>query len=389
MQACCARRALGVSGKPVEESTIVNHSPALLNRQWRLQRYVAANEVVSREHFTLVECPVPALRDGELLVRVLVLGTSPAQRMYVSEDREFHLTVDIGEPMSCRGIGEVVESRHPKFAAGDIVQASLGWQEYAIVTPDASNTDQNVRKVSRLEHPERPLHASLSLFGQLGFSAYVGIVETAQVRSGDVVVISSAAGGVGSIACQLARIRGAATVIGIAGGPEKCAWLTDNGLCDIALDYHADGFVAALDEACGGGVDVYLDSVGGDILDAVLQHLAVGARVVLCGHIATEYQRPRPPGPRNYFNLIYRRARMEGFFVFDHIAKWPAYERQLRSWYGEGLLTLLDHVFEGVESAPDALNSLFTGGNIGGCVIRVAEDPQGLPLVPQDTFSSS
>ena len=349
-----------------------------------MQRYVAANEVISRDHFSLVETPVPELRDGELLVRVLVLGTSPAQRMYVSEEREFHLTVDIGELMSCRGIGEVIASRHPGFATGDIVQASLGWQEFAIVTPDNRDTDQNVRKVTRLDNPGRPLHASLSLFGQLGFSAYVGMIETAQVQKDDVVVISSAAGGVGSIACQLARICGAATVVGIAGGADKCRWLTDNGLCDVALNYRAEEFEAALDEACGGGIDVYLDSVGGDILDTVLKYIAVGARVVLCGHIATEYQRPRPPGPRNYFNLIYRRARMEGFFVFDRIEQWPEYERQLRAWYRAGLLSLLDHVFEGIDSAPDALRSLFTGGNTGGCVIRVAPEPDHLPLIKQD-----
>lgn len=371
----------------MEDKPIATLSAETRNRQWVLQRYVKTNEVISREHFALEERPIPALKSGELLVRVLVLGTSPAQRMYVAEEREFHLTVDIGQVMSCRGIGEVIESRHPRFSPGDIVQASLGWQEYAVVTPDSSDTDQNVRKVSLVQHPARPLHASLSLFGQLGFSAYVGMIETGQVRSGDVVVVSSAAGGVGSIACQLARIRGASTVIGIAGGAAKCAWLIDNGLCDVALDYHAESFYTDLEHACGGGVDVYLDSVGGDVLDAVLQHLAVGARVVLCGHIATEYQRPRPPGPRHYFNLIYRRARMEGFFVFDHIAKWPDYERELRTWYSEGLLTLLDHVFEGIESAPDALNSLFTGGNIGGCVIRIADDPQHLPLIEQDTFT--
>ncbi len=365
----------------MEDQPIDSQNHPLVNRQWILRRYVAANEVISRDHFSLVERPVAAPEEGQLLVRVIILGTSPAQRMYVAEEREFHLTVDVGDVMSCRGIGEVVESRHPEFAVGDIVQASLGWQEYSIVTPDSRDTDQNVRKVSRMEHPTRPLNASLSLFGQLGFSAYVGMIETAQVRKGDVVLISAAAGGVGSIACQLARIQGAAKVIGIAGGADKCDWLMDNGLCDLALDYRADGFSADLDAACGDGVDVYLDSVGGDILDAVLGHLAVGARVVLCGHISTEYQRPRPPGPRNYFNLIYRRARMEGFFVFDSISRWPEYERQLRAWYGEGMLRLLDDVFEGIDSAPDALRSLFTGGNTGGCVIRVSDDPEHLPPI--------
>ena len=351
------------------------------NRQWIVKRFVKADEIVSPEHFELVETPTPEISDGQILVKTLLLGTSPAQRMYVSEERQFHLAVDIGQVMSGRGVAEVVASKHPDFKPGEIIQASLGWQEYAALTPDSDDTDQNVRTVQHVRQPVRPLTTILGLFGQLAFSAYVGIIEKGQTRPGDVVLVSAAAGGVGSVACQLARIQGASKVIGIAGGQAKCQWLLERGLCDEVIDYKADDMLAKLQQYAPDGIDVYLDSVGGDMLDTVLQNLAIGARVIICGMISTEYQRPRPPGPRHYFNLLYRRSRMEGFFVFDYVEQWPAFEKNLRQWYQEGKLSLVDDVFEGLEQAPAALGSLFTGGNTGGCVIRVADDPETLPTL--------
>ena len=352
------------------------------NRQWRLKRLVGEGEYPGPEHFELGEAQVPELQPGEILVRTLVLGTSPAQRMYVSTERQFHFAVDLGEVMSCRGVGRVVASAHPDFAVDDIVQASLGWQDYAVLAPEASeDPSHNVRNVRKVPDPVRPLTTVLGLFGQLAYSAYVGVIEIGQVRSGDTVVISAAAGGVGSIACQLARIQGAKRVIGIAGGREKCAWLLAKGLCDEVIDYRQGSVEASLAALCPEGFDVYLDSVGGSMLDAALQHLAIGARVVLCGMISTEYQRPRPPGPTHYFNLLYRRSRMEGFFVFDYVDRWPAFEARLRQWYREGRLVLTDDVAPGLEHAPAALGALFAGGNTGGRVIRVSEDPDYLPHI--------
>lgn len=351
-----------------------------INRQWVVKRFVKTDEIVSPEHYDLIESPMPEIQDGQILAKTLLLGTSPAQRMYVSEERQFHHAVEIGEVMSGRGVAEVVESKHPDFQPGEIVQASLGWQEYVALTPDGDgDTGQNVKTVQKVPNPVKPLTTILGLFGQLAYSAYVGIIEKAQTKAGDVVLVSAAAGGVGSIACQLARIQGASKVIGIAGGQAKCQWLLDQQLCDEVIDYRNDDLLEKLQQYAPDGVDVYLDSVGGDMLDTVLQNLAINARVIICGMISTEYQRPRPPGPRHYFNLLYRRSRMEGFFVFDYIPQWPAFEKQLRQWYQEGKLKLVDDVFVGLEKAPEALGSLFTGGNTGGCVIQVAPDPEQLP----------
>jgi len=205
----------------------------ITNRQWRLKRLVSEGEHPGPEHFEFGQAPVPDLQPGEILVQTIVLGTSPAQRMYVSTERQFHFAVAIGEVMSCRGVGRVVASRHAGFAVDDIVQASLGWQDYAVLAPEASeDPSHNVRNVRKVPAPVRPLTTVLGLFGQLAYSAYVGVIEVGQVRSGDTVVVSAAAGGVGSIACQLARIQGAERVIGIAGGQDKCRWLLERGLCD-------------------------------------------------------------------------------------------------------------------------------------------------------------
>ncbi len=352
-----------------------------INRQWRLKRFVGSDEIIGPQHFELVESAMPEPAAGQLLVQTLLLGTSPAQRMYISEERQFHTPVELGEVMRGRGVGQVIASHHKDFAVGDIVQGALGWQDFAVLdaaAPEAS--DHNTGAVRKVREPVRPLTTVLGLFGQLAFSAYVGIIEIGQVRRGDTVVISAAAGGVGTIACQLARIQGASRVIGIAGGTAKCNWLLEHGLCDAAIDYREGHLLSALQQACPDGINVYLDSVGGEMLDTALQCLALNARVVLCGMISTEYQRPRPPGPTHYFNLLYRRSRMEGFFVFDYVERWPAFEQALRQWYREGRLRVFDDVAEGLEHAPEALGSLFSGGNMGGRIIRVADDPEHLPL---------
>lgn len=351
-----------------------------VNRQWIFKHYVRPDEFPQQKHFELIESSVPEIADGEVLVRVLLLGTSPAQRMYVTKESVFHIKVEIGEVMSGRGVGLVVDSKNDSFAVGDIVQGTLGWQDYVAVSPDPAVVDgRHVSAIQRVEKPLRPLTTILGLFGQLAMSAYVGMIEVGRVQEGDTVVVSSAAGGVGSIACQLARIQGAGRVIGIAGGERKCRWLLDQGLCDEAIDYKSENFEEQMANTLADGLDVYLDSVGGDMLDLALQHIAQNARVVLCGHISTEYQNPRPAGPRHYYKLLYQRARMEGFFVFDYVTRWPEFEAKLRGWHSEGKLKLVDHVFDGLEQMPAALTSLFDGSHIGGCVVRLASDPPQVP----------
>lgn len=353
-----------------------------VNWQWIFKKYVAPDEFPMEEHFSLQESPIPDIREGDVLVRVLLLGTSPAQRMYVTKESTFHIKVAPGEVMSGRGVGVVVASRHASFTEGTIVQGSFGWQDYVAVSPGPDVMDGgHISPVQRVNQAIRPLTTILGIFGQLAFSAYVGMIEIGKVQRGDTVVVSSAAGGVGSIACQLARIQGAATIIGIAGGKDKCDWLLKEELCDVALDYRQDDFEQQVATALPQGTDVYFDSVGGDMLDTILQHITQGARVVLCGHISTEYQNPRPPGPTHYYKLLYQRARMEGFFVFDYLTRWPEFETQLRQWYMQGDLKSVDHVFDGLQQMPAALTSLFDGSHTGGCIVRLAEDPANLPML--------
>lgn len=351
-----------------------------VNRRWIFRHYVAPDEYPKEEHFSLEESPIPEIADGQVLIRIILLGTSPAQRMYVTKESTFHIKVAPGEVMSGRGVGVVVESRHPGFEQGTIVQGSFGWQDYVAIAPGPDITDGgHVSPVQRVDQAVTPLTTILGIFGQLAFSAYIAMIEIGKVQPGDTVVVSSAAGGVGSIACQLARIQGAARVIGIAGGTDKCRWLLDQELCDVALDYKQNDFADQLRDSLPTGVDVYLDSVGGDMLDSVLENITQGARVVLCGHISTEYQNPRPPGPTHYYNLLYQRARMEGFFVFDYLTRWPEFEVKLREWQSQGKLKSVDHVFDGLEQTPAALTSLFDGSHTGGCVVRLTEDPAHLP----------
>ncbi|MFK7956190.1 MAG: NADP-dependent oxidoreductase [Lysobacterales bacterium] len=350
------------------------------NRQWQFTTYVKPDEYPSRDHFTLVSTPMPEPAEGEVLLKVLWLGTSPAQRMYVTKESNFHIKVAPGEVMSGRGVGEVIKSRHPGHKVGDIMEGTLGWQEYVAACADPKVVDgTHVTPVRPVNNPVSPLSTVIGLFGQRAFSAYVGMIEIGKVASGDAVLVSSAAGGVGSIACQLARLKGASKVVGMAGGPKKCQWLLDTGLCDAAIDYRQGNLPEQIGAQFPDGLNVFLDNVGGDTLDGALQHLAKNARIAICGHISTEYMRPRPPGPTHYYQLLYQRSTMEGFFVFDYQSRWPDFERQLREWYGEGKLKVLDHVLDGIEHMPDALTSLFTGDNTGNCVVQVAEDPASVP----------
>ncbi len=351
-----------------------------INRQWLFRKFVEPDAMPSSDNFELVESARPSIQAGQILVRIILLGTSPAQRMYISAEREFHIVVEKGEVMQGRAIGEVIESQHADYQVGDVIQAGMSWEDFVVLNPDEiDGNGKHTVVIEKLENPTRPLTTTLGLFGQLGCSAWVSMIEIAQVKEGDSVLISAAAGGVGSIACQLARIKGAKRVVGIAGGAEKTQWLLDTGLCDAAIDYKNENLAEAIPREFPDDIDVFLDNVGGETLDLALKHIAVGGRLAICGSISTEYQRPRPPGPTHYYNLIYRRARMEGFFVFDYIDRWPEFIAQMKEWYLEGKMQMTDHVFDGLEHAPDALGSLFSGGNKGGCLIRVSADPDTLP----------
>ena len=263
----------------------------------------------------------------------------------------------------------VVESRNDEFPVGTPVLGLLGWQEWATCGADV---------VARAVPPGVPLPHLLSVYGTTGVTAYFGIVDVAKPQPGDTVVVSGAAGATGSVAGQIAAIQGA-RVIGIAGTPEKCRWLTEDLGFDAAINYRADDVERRLDELCPDGVDVFFDNVGGAILDAVLARLAIGARVALCGAISTYNTTGEPAPIHRYMNLVVKRARMQGFLVLDYLDRFPEAVLQLVAWVGEGRIQWREHIVDGLEQAPRALNMLFTGENTGKLMVRVGPDPTGEP----------
>lgn len=339
-----------------------------INRQLCLKRNIRQGEDVSIDLFDLKESPIPELKDGEFLVKTAALGFSPAQRAYLmgSESR-FHEPIDVGDTMRGRGVGHVVASKHADFKEGEVVACSTGWQDYSVQSGDTSGL--LVKTLQKVYDPQDPLYLHLGILGSSGFSAYFGFLDIGKPQKGETVVVSAAAGGVGSIVSQIAKIKGC-RVVGIAGGADKCKWLKDVVGVDETIDYKADNLDEKFKEYCPNGIDVYFDNVGGDTLDAAMKNIALKGRAVICGMISTEYHEPPAPGPRYYYNVIYKRARIEGFFVWDYHEQFPGAEKELIDWYKSAAMKSTEIVYKGLLSAPDALQSLFSGA---GCGIRVVE----------------
>jgi NADPH-dependent curcumin reductase CurA len=305
--------------------------------------------------------PLPQLDDGEALLQVEWLGVDATVRTWLSKAEGYLPAVEIGEPVRASGIGRVVATRCAAFPLGHRVYGLPGWQRYGVVRDDPLATALG---------PEVDAPAMLAVYGATGLTAYVGIVDVGAAQPGETVVVSAAAGATGSLAAQIAKVQGC-RVVGICGSPHKARWLLDDLGLDGAIDHRTEDVGARLKELCPDRVDVYFDNVGGPMLDTVLDRLAMHARVVLCGAIAIYNEHGRPPGPANYFQLINRRARMEGFLSLDHWDRFPEVAAILGGWMAEGKLTYRTEVYEGLDSAVDALNALFTGANTGKTVIRL------------------
>jgi NADPH-dependent curcumin reductase CurA len=318
----------------------------------------------ARGDFQRVEAPVRALADGEVLVKVYYLSLDPAMRGWMSDARSYVPPVGIGEVMRAGGAGRVVASRHPGFHAGDAVTALCGVQEYAVVDGKA---------LTKVDLGVAPLPVFLGALGMPGLTAYFGLLDLGKPQPGQTVVVSGAAGALGSIVGQIARIKGCRAV-GIAGGPDKCRLLTEELGFDAAIDYKAGDVRAGLRDACPKGIDVYFDNVGGDILDAALARLARNARVIICGAIS-QYNSTAPvKGPSNYMSLLVNRATMTGFLVFDYQARYGEGVRELAGWMKAGKLKAREHVVSGFDDFPEALLKLFSGENVGKLVLKVADD---------------
>lgn len=336
------------------------------NRQWVLAK--RPHGMVTQDNFEYREVPVPEPGDGEVLLRNLYLSFDPTQRGWM-EDRESYLPpVQIGEVMRAGSVAQVVSSRHPDFSDGDLVQTTGGWQDYLVAAPGTG-----IMGLSRLPDGVPPTLA-LSVLGVTGLTAYWGLLDLGEPQPGQTVLVSGAAGATGSVAGQIARINGC-RVVGIAGGPEKCRWLTDVAGFDAVIDYKAENVDRRIGELCPDRVDVFFDNVGGNILEAALNHINMHARVVLCGGISGYNATEPVPGPANLMNLVIMRARMEGFIVIDYMDRSAQAVADLVAWMEQGLLKHQEDVQEGFANIPDTLNRLFTGRNLGKQLLKI-DDPE-------------
>lgn len=313
--------------------------------------------------WNLTEEPVRDPGAGEVLVKILYLSLDPAMRGWMNEGRSYIEPVKIGDVMRAGAAGRVIASNNPSFAAGDHVTGMLGIQQYAI---------SNGKGLTKVDPKLFPLPVYLGTLGITGLTAYFGLLEVGQLKTGDTVVVSGAAGATGMVVGQIAKLKGCRAV-GIAGGPEKCGYVTGELGFDACIDYKTENVTQALRQHCPQGINVYFDNVGGDILDAALINLARGARVVLCGAISQYNTTTGIKGPANYLSLLVNSARMEGFIVFNYASRYPEAACEMAGWIGQGKLKSREQVVEGFENFPEALLKLFRGENTGKLVLKVAD----------------
>lgn len=333
-----------------------------LNRQLILLHRPTDN--VGDECFELVRSAVPPIADGEALVRVRWLGIDPTQRTWLNSEHTYTSPAKIGAVMPGSGVGQVMESRRPDLAEGDWVLGPTGWQDYAVAGPSG------LMGLNRIPDGVRPLDM-LSVLGVNGLTAYFGMLDIGRPKKGETIFVSGAAGSVGSIAAQIAKRQGC-IVIGTAGGPQKCAWTTEVAGVDHCIDYKNADLEQELSKY-DGKLDLVFDNVGGAVLEGVLDRLALGARIILCGSISSGYRsRSYGHGPRNYMQLAFRRARMEGFIFLDYASRFPEAFHALRAWQTEGALRTAETIMDGLASAPRALASLFEGANLGKMIVKVS-----------------
>jgi NADPH-dependent curcumin reductase len=330
-----------------------------INRQVRLA--ARPSGLPQASDWELTSETVPAPGPGQFVVAVSHLSVDPAMRGWMNAGASYIPPVEIGAVMRAGAVGHVTVSQHPGFAAGDSVYGVFGVQEYAV---------SDGRDVLRLDTSLAPPTTYLGALGMTGLTAYFALLDVGKIRAGETVVISGAAGAVGSVAGQIARLKGCRT-IGIAGGLEKCGALVEEFGFDAAIDYKTENVRRALREHAPGGVDVYLDNVGGDVLDAVLTRLARGARIIICGAVS-QYNADKVRGPANYLMLLVARASMTGMVIFDYQDRFPQATAELARWFRDGQITSREHIVRGgVGDFPDALLKLFAGENTGKLILAL------------------
>jgi NADPH-dependent curcumin reductase len=333
----------------------------LVNHQFRLAARPVGLPKSSDWRYTEEE-PVPEPGDGEVLIKVQLISLDPAMRGWMNDVRSYIPPVGVGDVMRALAAGEVLASNHPDFAPGDLVTGLLGVQEYAVAPAGA---------LMKVDTSLAPLPVYLSTLGMTGMTAYFGLLDVGKPVAGETVVVSGAAGAVGGVVGQLAKLKDCRAV-GIAGGVEKCRYVVEELGFDAAIDYKSEDVAAGLREHCPQGIDVYFDNVGGEILDAALARLARYARVVICGAISQYNATGAMAGPSNYMSLLINHASMTGFVISDYYSRYAEGLREMAGWYAAGKLTSREDLATGLENFPDTLLRLFFGENTGKLVLEVA-----------------
>ncbi len=316
--------------------------------------------MVSAANFEFVQGEIGEPADGQFLVEIAYLSLDPAMRGWMNDAKSYIPPVAIGEVMRAGAVGKIIASKHPKFAVGEHVVGTFGVQKFAL---------SDGKGVSRVDPKLAPLPVYLGTLGMPGMTAYFGLLEVGEAKSGETVVVSGAAGAVGQVAGQVAKIKGC-RVVGIAGGADKCRYVVEELGFDACIDYKNEDVKAALKQHCPKGVDVYFDNVGGEILDDVLTRLAMHARIVICGAIS-QYNSTAVKGPANYLSLLVHRASMKGMVVFDWAARYGEAAQIMGGWLAEGKLKTREDVATGLENFPDTLLKLFRGENTGKLVLKI------------------
>jgi NADPH-dependent curcumin reductase len=314
----------------------------------------------------MTEEPAPTPGAGEFVVEISHISLDPAMRGWMNAGASYIDPVEVGDVMRAGAVGSVIASEHPGFAVGEHVYSAFGVQEYAV---------SDGKGVTKVDPSLAPIETYLGTLGMTGMTAYFGLFDVGHFKEGDTVVVSGAAGGVGMVVGQIAKIKGAARVVGIAGGEEKCRWLTEELGFDSAIDYKSEDVRRSLREAAPDGMNVFFDNVGGEILDAALTRLARGAQIVICGAVSQYNATESIQGPANYLSLLVYRASMTGMVVFDYAPRFGAAVAELAGWMADGrLISREDVVGGGVSAFPSTLLKLFSGENIGKLVLRVGSD---------------
>ncbi len=336
------------------------------NRSWRLRQ--RPEGVIDENDLELVTDEIPEIQEGQVLAKTIYFSLDPTNRIWMSDIDQYMEPVEIGDIMRAGGsLAIVEESKVPHVKVGDIVQGGMhgGWQEYFIIPGEEAAAIPLVESI--------PLTALISVLGFTGPTAYFGFLDIGQPKKGETVVVSAAAGAVGSIVCQIAKIKGC-RVVGIAGSDEKCNWLKNDLKVDEVINYKKDDILESLKEKCPEGIDIYFENVGGETLDAALTLMNNYGRIPVCGLISM-YNDWETPGPKMFRNILMKRLTVKGFLVSDYLDRYAESLESLSEWMAEGKIQYKVDIVEGIENAPSAVNKLFTGENNGKLVIKVSDEP--------------